>query len=190
MQYGSLPWSLSLSVSLMVFSTVLLQAHRSWSSLNLDPGEGRDKRGPCSCRVWSCLCLTCWFFADQEFFFALMLTSKHCNKVFFISDDWIWGHSFKRYTIGECLLLSPSPARMYQACLRLFPCCFFCLGQSCLNVPSPAQMYQARPRRSPCSCFCLVQLFPVIECLTASLCADFCPYGTFCSRPPWPSPVK
>lgn len=148
----------------MVFSTILLQAHRSsWSSLNLDPGEGRDKQGPCSCRVWSCLYLTCWFFADQEFFFfALMLTSKHCNKLFFISDDWIWGHSFKRYAIGECLLLSPSPAWMYQA----------------------------RPWRFPCSCFCLMQLFPVIECLTAFLCADFCPYGTFCSGPPWPSPVK
>lgn len=100
----------------------------------------------------------CW---SITFFFALMLTSKHCNKVFFIPDDWILRSFLKRYTIDECLLLSPSLLECTQARLWLFACCFFCL----------------------------VQLFPVTECPAALLCPDFCPYGFSCSSP-WPSPAN
>ena len=106
-----------------MFSTISLQAHRSsWASLNLDPGEGRDEQGLCSCRVWSCLYLTCWLFADQGFFFFL---------------HWCWlqniaiKYSFSPMTEFEAIplkvtqwmshLLSPSPAPMYQVACGVSP---------------------------------------------------------------------
>ena len=122
MPCGSLPCSLSLSD---MFPTISLQAHRpSRASLNLDPGEGRDEQGPCSCRVWSCLCLTCWLFADQGFFFFFFL-------------HWCWlqniaiKYSFSPMTEFEAIplkvtqwmshLLSPSPAPMYQVACGVSP---------------------------------------------------------------------